>query len=103
MSHPNGRTRADGRRGPVAAWSAECSVFCVAREASISDNESGIAAQDAATRERAAATADSTSSYSLRRCLTAAIGRARRAKLLIEQQRISNAVSAGSSCCGISM
>ncbi|WP_175670387.1 hypothetical protein [Burkholderia ambifaria] len=103
MSRSNGRTRADGRRGPVAAWSAECFVFCVAREASISDNESAIAAQDAATRERAAATADSTSSCSMRRCLTAALGRAPRTKLLIEQQRISNAVSAGSSRCGISM
>ncbi|MFP3505162.1 hypothetical protein [Burkholderia sp. SIMBA_062] len=78
-------------------------MFCIAREASISDNESGIAAQDAATRERAAATADPTSSCSMRRCLTVAIGRAPRAKLLIEQQRISNAVSAGSSRCGISM
>jgi hypothetical protein len=78
-------------------------VFCAAREASISDNESGIAAQDATTRERAAATADSTSSCSMRRCVTVAIGPVPHAKLLIEQQRVSNAVSAGSSRCGISM
>ncbi|WP_124523106.1 MULTISPECIES: hypothetical protein [unclassified Burkholderia] len=78
-------------------------MFCAARETSISDNESGIAAQDATARERAAVTADSTALRSARRAQGVAIGRLERAALLIEQQRISTAVSAGSSPCGISM
>ncbi|KAB0661628.1 hypothetical protein DIE08_25715 [Burkholderia sp. Bp9004] len=39
----------------------------------------------------------------MKRCPIAAIRRTEGAKLLIEQQRISNAVSVGSSRCGISM
>ncbi|WP_156443137.1 hypothetical protein [Burkholderia sp. RF4-BP95] len=78
-------------------------MFCAARETSISDNESRIAAQDATARKRAVATADSTSSRSMQWRPVAAIRRMAGAKLLIEQQRISNADSVGSSHCGISM
>ncbi|WP_155629544.1 hypothetical protein [Burkholderia territorii] len=89
--------------GPVAAWSAECSAFCSVRETSISDNESRIAAQDETAAALAVATTDSTSSRSMRRRPNPAIRRTERAKLLIEQQAISNVVSVGSSRRGISI